>query len=355
MKIMTKSRSFLQTYRRPLAWGSVALVACMLPFFEALGERTLAQDLPRLRPLQPKTEHLRLKSPTTVTEGQPFDIHLTWQNLPAGARVEETQLHLYLKDLSYDGSPHTIEKALRLGSIHQAQTLTLQSPGVHTLEIRDAENTLWAQQTLKVEPFPASVFPKHQADYPGLSQNPADYHIWVNLHHDGKAPQRQYAQITYKGKILERLLVSSGAAGHDTPLGDYKLGFKDYYPRSARYDDTPMPFWSAINVNGNEGEYGFHALDSGGYLYLLGKPASHGCIRLSRLASLETHPKTGEKYWGDRGGARWIYDRIPQNTPVSIFKHPVESFAFEDYPQYLAREAQQYIQRNKKNETQTET
>lgn len=346
IKIMTKSRSFLRHYYRPLAWGSVALVACVLPFSEALGERTLTQDIPTLKTLQPQTEHLRLKMPTTVTEGQPFDIHLTWQNLPAATRVEETALRLRVKDLGYDGSSQDIDKKVRLGSTHQKETLMLQSPGVHTLEIRDDANTLWAQHTLNVKAFPASVFPQHQSTYPNLSTNASDYHIWVNLQYDTQK-QRQYAQITYKGQILERLLVSSGAAGHNTPLGDYQLGFKDYYPRSARYNGTPMPFWSAINMNGNEGEYGFHALDNGGYLYLLGKPASHGCIRLSRLASLETHPETGEKYWGDRGGARWIYDRIPKNTPVSIFKHRVEAFAFQDYPQYLAQEAQKYIKKNK--------
>lgn len=348
MKIMTKSRSFSYRYRRPLAWGAVALTACLLPFSAALGERTLAQDLPTLQTLQPQTEHLRLKAPATVTEGQAFEVHLAWQNLPAATRVKATTLHLRIQDISYGGTPRTLEKTINLGSTHHKETLSLQSPGLHTLEIRDSKNALWAQHTLKAEAFPASVFPQHQSQYPQLSQNPADYHIWVNLHHDTQK-QRQYAQITYKGQILERLLVSSGAVGHDTPLGDYKLGFKDYYPRSARYNDTPMPFWSAINMNGNEGEYGFHALDNGGYLYLLGKPASHGCIRLSRLAALETHPETGEKYWGDRGGARWIYDRIPKNTPVSIFKHPVDSFAFEDYPQYLAKQAQQYIKKNKPN------
>lgn len=339
MKIMTKSRSFLSQNRRPLAWGSVLLIASLLPFSEMLGERALARDIPTLQILSPQTEHLRLEAPTSVTEGQPFDIHLTWKNIPAATRVKKTDLRLHLQAQTPDGKPNNLNNKLKLGATHQTQTLIIQSSGIHTLKVFDNKNTLWAEHAITVNAFPASVFPQHQFKYSHLSQNPSDYHIWVNLHHDNKQ-QRQYAQITYKGQILERLLVSSGAVGHDTPLGDYKLGFKDYYPRSARYDDTPMPFWSAINVNGNEGEYGFHALDSEGYLYLLGRPASHGCIRLSRLASLETHPQTGAKYWGDRGGARWIYDHIPKHTPVSIFKHPVNTFAFTDYPQYLSQTSQ---------------
>lgn len=332
--------------RRSLAWGSVVLAAGLLPFSAALGERTLAKDMPTLQTLVPHTEHLRLEVPNTVIEGQPFIVKLAWKDIPAATRVKKTSLRLEIKTQSHDGKVLDLNQTLELGATHQTQRLVIPVAGPHTLKVFDSNNTLWAQHALTADAFPASVFPQHQAKYPVLSKNPADYHIWVNLHHEAKQ-QRQYAQITYKGQILERLLISSGAVGHDTPRGDFKVGFKEYYPRSARYGDTPMPFWSAININGNEGEYGFHALDSGGYMYALGKPASHGCIRLSRLAALETHPETGEKYWGDRGGARWIYDHVPENTPISIFNHAVNRFAFEDYAQHLHQEARKRLQKNK--------
>lgn len=346
MKIMTKSRSFLPRF---LSWSLVAATACVLPFAGQLGTRTLAQDLPALQQLQPQAHHLRVELPPEVTEGTPFTVRLAWKDIPAATQVQPVALQLKYRALDYQGKPVALPKAVTLGSTHQQQQLLFQQPGTQQLEVVDESGQIWYQQQIQVKPFPASVFPRHQQRYPQLSERPEDYRIWVNLHYDPqKQPQqRQYAQITYRGQILERLLVSSGAPGHDTPLGQFKVGFKDYYPRSARYNDTPMPFWSAINMNGNEGEYGFHSLEDGGYLYLLGRPASHGCIRMSRLPSLETHAETGQKYWGDRGGARWVYDRIPEETPVVLFKQPLPDFAFEDYSQYLHKEAQRYLKQKR--------
>lgn len=342
MKIMTKSRSF---FPRFFSWSLVAATACVLPFAGQLGTRTLARDLPTLKQLQPLPQHLRVDLPADITEGQPVTLRLAWKDIPPATQVQPVSLQVKYPAVDYQGKAMALPQPITLGSTHQQQTLLFRQPGVQTLEVVDEAGTVWFTQQLTVKPFPASVFPRHQARYPALSDRPEDYRIWVNLHYDPKQQpqQRQYAQITYRGQILERLLVSSGAPGHDTPLGQFKVGFKDYYPRSARYDDTPMPFWSAINMNGNEGEYGFHSLEDGGYLYLLGRPASHGCIRMSRLPSLETHAETGQQYWGDRGGARWVYDRIPKETPVLLFKQPLSSFVFEDYSQYLHKEAQRYL------------
>lgn len=339
---MTKSRSYLP---RIVSWSLVALTACILPFSEQLGTRTLAQDLPKLQAFTPQMQNLRFETPAEAIEGQPVTLKLAWKDIPAATRLQPQTLQLHYARTDYQGKPLPAPEPFVLDISHQQHQIIFNQPGTQTIEVRDEQGQVWQKQTLEVKPFPASIFPRHHQEYPQLSQNPEDYHVWVNLHYNPKThpKQRQYAQITYKGQILERLLISSGAPGHDTPQGNYKVGFKDYYPRSARYDDTPMPFWSAINMNGNEGEYGFHSLEGGGYLYLLGRPASHGCIRMSRMASVETNPETGEKYWGDRGGARWIYDRIPKHTPVSIFKQPLADFQFEDYPMYLVREAKERL------------
>lgn len=326
------------------AWGSVALSTLLIPIAEPLGAQTVTQALSRIQVLTPTAEQLHLNLPSSTQEGQPFEVLLGWQDLPAGAKVEPTELSLHWQDHDYSGKAIQASKKVTLTSLHQRAKIIFQSPGAHTLQIKGPDGSLWHSQNFETKPFQATVFPRfwdqHQ-DLVAAQGDPKRFHIWVNLHFDPKQPeQRQYLQITYDDQILERLLVSSGAIGHDTPLGQYQVGFKDFYPRSAKYDDTPMPFWSAINMNGNQGEYGFHSLEEGGYLYLLGRPASHGCIRLSRKPSLETNAKTGEQFWGDRGGARWIYERVPEKSAVTLFKQALPQFAYEDYQSYLVKQAQ---------------
>lgn len=232
--------------------------------------------------------------------------------------------------VQWNGSPQTLK-------VH------FQTPGRHPIVLKNAEQLVLSKSRIDVTPFPATVFPKDWQSHQTLSSNPADWHIWVNLYAESDKPkgQRQYAQITFQNQIIDRFLVSSGAPGHPTPMGQFKLGFKEYYPRSARYGNTPMPFWSAIDTGSNLGDVGFHSLEGEGYMYLLGHPASHGCLRLSRLPSVETNPKTGQKYWGDRGGARWIFDRVPPATPVTIFAQKRPDFQSESFEHYLKQLYQQ--------------
>jgi len=327
------------------AWGAVVCLAVLVPFSGQLAQRAQADHLSRPSLFQPQAEHLYLQAPSEVTEGQRFELHLGWRQLPAASQVEPVRLSLSWSDTSYTGQPLQPVQTLELGAATQTQSLLFESPGTRQLRITGPDGQ-WQELQFQVKPFAASVFPQNWESQRDLSPEPSRYQIHVNLHYDPKAPnQRQYAQIVYDGEILQRLLISSGAGAKVTPMGKFKLGFKDFYPRSSLYNNTPMPFWSAININGNQGEYGFHSLEDGGYIYLLGRPASHGCIRMSRQPSLETDSKTGEKFWGDRGGARWIYDRVPPETPVTIYKAPLPSFAFEDYEMYLARLAREYAAR----------
>jgi hypothetical protein len=67
--------------------------------------------------------------------------------------------------------------------------------------------------------------------------------------------------------------VSTGRKGHETPTGSYKPTWLDIDHRSKAYDDTPMPF----AVFFHEG-YAVHATEA---VTRLGRPASHGCVRLS--------------------------------------------------------------------------
>jgi lipoprotein-anchoring transpeptidase ErfK/SrfK len=70
-------------------------------------------------------------------------------------------------------------------------------------------------------------------------------------------------------------------------------------PVSAAYN-AQMPYWLEV-VSG--GSYGIHALDTWEcptYLENLGRPVSHGCIRLS--------PEN----------ARWLYGQVEIGTPVFV-------------------------------------
>lgn len=67
--------------------------------------------------------------------------------------------------------------------------------------------------------------------------------------------------------------VSTGAEGYTTPTGKYQPTWLSRHHRSRQYDNAPMP-WAVFFHNG----YAVHAtfdLDN------LGRPASHGCVRLA--------------------------------------------------------------------------
>lgn len=69
--------------------------------------------------------------------------------------------------------------------------------------------------------------------------------------------------------------VSTGRNGYDTPEGDYKpfRMEKDHFSRE--WDDAPMPYSIFFTKIG-------HAIHGTYETRNLGKPASHGCVRLSR-------------------------------------------------------------------------
>ena len=67
--------------------------------------------------------------------------------------------------------------------------------------------------------------------------------------------------------------VSTGKAGFETPMGAFQPTVLSIDHKSKTYDDAPMPF--AVFFTGG---YAIHATDA---VSRLGKPASHGCVRLA--------------------------------------------------------------------------
>jgi lipoprotein-anchoring transpeptidase ErfK/SrfK len=82
----------------------------------------------------------------------------------------------------------------------------------------------------------------------------------------------QEMKVYHEGRLLFTWPVSTAKAGKITPAGTYEPEFLSRNHRSRRYNNAPMPF--AIFYDGN---YAIHGTDQ---VKRLGKPASHGCVRL---------------------------------------------------------------------------
>ncbi len=118
--------------------------------------------------------------------------------------------------------------------------------------------------------------------------------------------QRLYL-LNPEGKILHEFPVSTGVRGYDTPPGKYKIVNKAPYAYSKKYG-ADMYQWMGITANG---DYGLHSLKGSSYERLLGRRASHGCIRLSRK------------------DAKLLYPLISIGTPVEIMNRVEKLVYFE--------------------------
>lgn len=118
---------------------------------------------------------------------------------------------------------------------------------------------------------------------------------------------RQKQQMTYvlDGKAWQIWRVSTGRSGMATPAGEFKVVNKSLKPWSRSYG-LWMPYWLGLGGSGlRNGSIGIHELPvwPGGYREgedHLGKPVSHGCIRLGI------------------GPAQYLYERVPVGTVVVI-------------------------------------
>ncbi len=82
----------------------------------------------------------------------------------------------------------------------------------------------------------------------------------------------QTMKVYHEGRLLFTWPVSTAKAGKVTPTGNYHPEVLSRHHRSKRYNNAPMPF--AIFY---DGDFAIHGTDQ---ISHLGKPASHGCVRL---------------------------------------------------------------------------
>ena len=83
---------------------------------------------------------------------------------------------------------------------------------------------------------------------------------------------KQMMTVSENGFVKYRWKVSTARNGYVTPTGSWSVKWLSRDHRSRKYDNAPMPF--AVFFNGG---YAVHATFD---LKRLGRPASHGCVRL---------------------------------------------------------------------------
>ena len=84
---------------------------------------------------------------------------------------------------------------------------------------------------------------------------------------------QQQMIVSENGIVRYRWKVSTARKGYVTPQGSWSAKWLSRNHRSRKYDNAPMPY--AIFFNGG---YAVHATFD---TKRLGRPASHGCVRLS--------------------------------------------------------------------------
>ncbi|MCQ8781312.1 L,D-transpeptidase [Mangrovibrevibacter kandeliae] len=82
----------------------------------------------------------------------------------------------------------------------------------------------------------------------------------------------QTMTVSYDGELVHRWAVSTARRGYVTPVGTYRPTRMHRMWYSRKYDNSPMPY--SIFFRGG---YAVHGTDA---LRNLGRPASHGCVRL---------------------------------------------------------------------------
>lgn len=92
---------------------------------------------------------------------------------------------------------------------------------------------------------------------------------------------RQRADVSVNGVPAYSWPVSTARSGYVTPTGSWRPTRTARMWYSRKYDNSPMPYSVFF--------YGGYAVHGTGYVRSLGRPASHGCVRL--------HPAAAETFY----------------------------------------------------------
>ena len=143
----------------------------------------------------------------------------------------------------------------------------------------------------------------------------------------------QQMTVIKDGRAVFRWPVSTGIAQYDTPDGDFRpfRMEKDHF--SKEWDDAPMPYSIFFTKQG-------HAIHGTNHTSI-GRPASHGCVRLSvahaeelwQLVTLEGMNKTKVVLTGEIPGSDAVARRRSRDEDVMTGSAPSD---MRGYPRYYS-------------------
>ena len=147
----------------------------------------------------------------------------------------------------------------------------------------------------------------------------------------------QQMTVAVDGRPVHQWPVSTGAAGYDTPGGKFKAFRMERDHFSKEFDDAPMPFSIFFTERG-------HAIH-GSYDKRIGRPASHGCVRLSPENAQTLFALVEQE--GVLNTTVVLTGTIPSATPAVARRRPLPRSDEYDYaaPQYVQPQYAQPYQR----------
>jgi lipoprotein-anchoring transpeptidase ErfK/SrfK len=97
---------------------------------------------------------------------------------------------------------------------------------------------------------------------------------------------KQTMTVKKNGRVLYKWRVSTARSGYRTPTGQWSPTRMHKMWYSRKYDMSPMPYSIFF--------YGGYAIHGTNYVKSLGRPASHGCVRLDTANARKLYNLTRE-------------------------------------------------------------
>jgi lipoprotein-anchoring transpeptidase ErfK/SrfK len=106
----------------------------------------------------------------------------------------------------------------------------------------------------------------------------------------------QTMTVAVDGQVQYRWRVSTGATGYSTPVGSYTAFRMEVMHYSREWDNAGMPHAIFFTTRG-------HSIHGSDHPYL-GRPASHGCVRLSLPNAARLYSACQGERYGEYQGRR---------------------------------------------------
>lgn len=166
--------------------------------------------------------------------------------------------------------PAETQKATAENATKVAALPTETAPSTAKIEeAQDSPETASPTTTSRDDAAKAAREPVKTAAIPPVSAKPRPVSPTVYANID---LTRQRMTVKVNGRVRHTWKISSGRAGYHTPRGTFRPNWISRMHYSRQYDGAPMPY--SVFFNRGIATHGTNAVSR------LGRPASHGCIRL---------------------------------------------------------------------------